>query len=758
MMGMKKNRLNRIAILLISTILMSGCGEVREVPELLEPSTNITLYRPVERAKVGQNHIEKGIVVPTEYSHFFKRMTTIKDIYVDVGQYVNEGDVLAVADIKAVKEEVTELQAALNLCVKEHEINIPMHELNTAIINSEKQGYLYIDDQDSAMECYDKLKLENEDNFYDEQLYQYTVDYYNRQIAEAQKLIGEGTLKAKKSGYVTYVKDTSKTSTVGVNEAVVVIADYEDCYIELPSTPISNNRYAKYELKKAVLDGREVPIEEIPYTNQETVYARAMNCYPHVRYKTTEPVDMKVGDCIPLIFVMKNKENVLCLAFDSINADEGGNYVYVRLEDGTLEKRYVLLGVTDTFYAEVLEGVSEGENVLYSQEVVKPTKYEEYTVEPGEFIETVQAKSIKKAETINKAYFAPIDGKVTELNVAIGDEVKKGDVLAVLDMGSGAAGILDIDTKIKHLKMDYEKSVKDADKEISTLHENNLRMLTDIEMLEAAGEDESIMNQMGCQRRMMELQEEIMGIQKQIAAVEYEENLRKLNKQAARIKENNDGTGRVKIVAESDGVVSRVYVSKGNLVKVGGEHYLLMSVTNSQKGRAELLFSKDTSMPGLKVKAEGRVNDSTDIYEGEVISCANNGRTYVRTEEDEKVYVSTVQNPDKANESVIVDLTDKDFFDKVSLKDCQMKLETIHLTGVVVLPGYCVLHEESKLTGEYKPFVWKLENGELVKRYVVTGTDYGFGNDNEVVIFAGVAPGDVLAVEHRAVIDTNPQK
>ena len=757
MKKLKKNPKNRILALLILATFLCGCKEEVEIPELIEPTTNVTLFRPVERGTVGGEHIEKGIVVPTEYSHFFTRRTTIKDICCDVGEYVNEGDILATADIKAVKEELTELQAALDLCIKEHEINAPMHDLNIQIINAENQGYQYIGDKVNEMKCYDKVKLENEDNSYNEQLFQYTVDYYNKEIAEAQKLVAEGTLKAKKSGYVTYVKDMSKTCSVGMNEAVVVVADMDDCCIELPTVTISNSKYARYELKKAVIDGKEIPIEEYQYSNQEVVHARSVNSYPCVRYKTTEPVELKVGDSVPLIFVMKNRENVLYVGFDSTNADEGGNYVYVKGEDGTPEKRYVKLGVTDSFYLEVVEGLSEGEEVLYTQTAVKPEDYEEYTVGLSEYTETINAASFKQAETLNKAYFAPSDGKITELNISAGDKVKKGDVLAVIDTGNGEAEIKDIETQIKHLKMDYDKSVKDADKEISTLHEDNLRMLTDVETLEEAGEDEAIINQMGCQRRIMELQQEILEIQKQIAAVEYEENLRQLNRQAEKLKENNDGTGKIRIVSENDGIVSRVNIVDGALVKLNGDGKPMFSVTQFGGGKAELSFNDGVRIPGLKVQAKATVNGSSEVYEGEVVSCANTGKTYIRTEENGKTSVSVVNIEDQRHEFAIIDLHDDEFFDKVDTKECKIELETMHLNGMIVLPGAVVMHEDSNLKEESYPFVWKIENGELVKRFIVTGTNYGFGNDNKVVVFSGIEPGDVLAMEKRAVIETKPQ-
>ena len=112
---------------------------------------------------------------------------------------------------------------------------------------------------------------------------------------------------------------------------------------------------------------------------------------------------------------------------------------------------------------------------------------------------------------------------------------------------------------------------------------------------------------------------------------------------------------------------------------------------------------------------------------------------------------------DQRHEFAIIDLHDDEFFDKVDTKECKIELETMHLNGMIVLPGAVVMHEDSNLKEESYPFVWKIENGELVKRFIVTGTNYGFGNDNKVVVFSGIEPGDVLAMEKRAVIETKPQ-
>lgn len=752
---MKRKSLIRItACITVLAMLVSGCGEQREVPTLIEAEADKPSFRKVERGPVGSMHIEHGQVAPEEYSHFFKKNTIVKEIYCDVGQYVNEGDTIAIADIEALEEELTSLREALQLCIDKHEVQLPVHDYNTKILNEQKQAGYYLFDQDSVYECIRQQKLEDEDNYYNEQLYEYMQEYYNRQIVETEETIREGILKAHKSGYVTYVKDTSKSSNVAANEAVVVIADYDDTYIELPEMTVRSNTYHRYEVKKAYINGEYVPVEEYNYSPQETVYAKAQNMYPCLRYKPVTPITLNVGDSIPMVFVLLDRQNVLRVGKDSVNADEEGNYVHVRKEDSTLEKRYVKLGDVDDYYDEILSGVEEGEEVLYVQDAAKPINYEEYTVELGTCIMNMQAKSAKQAETVNHAYFSPKSGKVTEVYVSNGDEVKKGDVLIEIDSGTGAANIEEAEMQIKHLTMDYEQSIKEADKRISTMKEQNLRLLTDIEMGRDVGAEESALDAIGCQRDILDYQIELEKIGKQVAELEYADNLNKLTRRAAKLKEHNDGQGKISILAESDGIVSRVYVKKGSLVEVGGDNYLLMSCTQNSGGKVELQFPDAIgTMPGLNTKVKVSVKDSDKAYEGTVVCNSNPGKAFARTDETGKVQMSFCQDPSKRNMSIIADLKEENFFNDVVLKDCQFSIDNVKVENIIVLPASVVMQEDD-LSGKKKhSYVWKIENGELVKQYVVTGTGFNYGNDSNVVIFSGVEVGDVLAKEVRMAVN-----
>ena len=740
-----------LAFLLMSSILLSACGEVREVPELKEPLTEQASFRPVMRADVGNLKVKIGNVTPRPYVHFFERQTVLKEITCDVGQYVEKGQVLAVADIERLGEELTEIKADLDLLVAEHTYNEAIYELNQKILASQRQECLYRYDEDTAANYTTEIKKGEENHTYDTDLYNYMVDYYGREIAEIQKTISEGTVRAKHTGYVTYVKDTSKGSTAGANEAIVIVSDYDDTYIEVPSVTADVNEFKKHEVKYALVNGEKIPIEEVEYTNQELVYANARKKYPAIRYRLTEQADLKLGDTVILCFMRNDNRNLLTVGYDSTNSDENGSYVYVKKPDGGMEKRYVEVGVTDDCTYEIKSGLQEGELVYYTQESVSPARYEKYTVEPMTFTQTVQAGNLKKAETINTAYFTPVKGKVISLPITPGKEVKKGEVLAVIDSGSGEAAIKEVENDIKHLQMDYEKYVQDTDKNIKTMTVQGLMLLTVIEegkYHNTLGEHEE--DAIECQRTVFDHRVSIAENEKQIRRLEYESNLARLNRRIQKLKKNNNGNGEISIVAEEDGIVSRVYVTEGELVEPGTEKYLLFSCTRDQEGMGSIALSKSLDIPPISCEVNITVHQKTDKYKGYGVSCVQSGKAYAFTEDDKTCLSVTNGNDIEGAKYVFFNLEDKEFFDKVQIKDCDVTVTQLNSPNMIVLPGSVVYKEENKITQKMRYYVWKIIDGDLVKQYVIPGVTFDIGTEANVVILRGVEPGDVLAKESQA--------
>lgn len=748
---MRKKYLTKLIISVMAFSMLMGCEEAREVPELIEPVAVNQAFRPVERRTIGKIRVSVGNVVAKEYCHSYKKVTKIKEIYCNVGDHVEEGDVLAVSDVKALKEELEDISDQRALLTALYEARQPMYGLNVDMIDVDKRSAINIEDYKTAAYLENEMNLEKEDQVYDQKIYEYQMRQFDRRVRDINEQITDGTLKAKTSGTVTYIKDTSKDNTAKINEAVVIIGNDSEVYIEAPDQTIEAHVYKKYEVKYALIGGKEVPIKELEYTDDEMAYAKAQKNYPNIRYVTETPTNIKPGDSVIMCYFQKNTTDSLCVGQDSINADDMGNYVYVKGEGEELEKRYIALGQTDEYYAAVLDGLEEGEEVYYVQEVTAPVKYKEYKVESKDYTQTYETPKLKKGEPLSQAYFAPSLGTISEIFVEPGDTVEKGEVMMAIDTGGGASAIQDAINEKKQAEADYEKKVNDIDgqaldnaasKEITIIEASMFHMCEPNYLFEM---------------ERAQIRNKLAYFQKELARAEYEATVRQCNRKIGRVRKDNDGNGNIYITADSDGKVTKVFVKKGDVIKEDGENKLLMSCSKNCEDIIAASVNKilalttvgrmDGVIPvGSKVRVVGGDENDTSTYTGVCVSNAWNGKSFAYTEE-EQAHVSTVLNEDNKDGYVYIRMDDPEFNKKINVNKAHAYLDTMNGKNMIVIPGDLVYEEDSKSSKTIMHFVWKIQNGVPVKQYVIRGNEYGLGNELDTVIIQGLSEGDILADE-----------
>lgn len=758
MMNARKQQGCRLLCIVMTSILLCGCKQKEEIPKLIEPAVNVQSFRPVAKQSVGNTRVMLGHFVGKPYCHFFKRTTYIENITCDIGDYVNQGDVLAYADVEKLQDELEDKRAALTLCIAEHEIKKPIHECTIKSLQSQQSACNYLQDTDGANKIAIQIKEEYENDSYEEQFFHFQVENYNKEIAEIEELITDGTIKAKASGYVTYIKDTATGNRVGGNENVVIVTDNTDVYIESEKTTkeYSGLGYKDFDVKYAMVNGQRKELEEYPYTSQETVFCNAQTKYPFARFKLSDGTTGEIGDSILLYFILKDKQDVLAVGMDSTNTDEQGNYVYVKKEDGNLEKRYFEAGIGDSQNIEVKSGLKEGELVLFTQQKAQPVNYEPYTVSLSDYTLESKISRYELAKTINTSYTTPCRGKIREVLVATNQEVKKGDPLVVIDSGGGEATLLEAENKIKHATQDYQKYCKDTDKQIGEMKEKSLRFITDIEMAETedggSTMSEEEIDAIQCQRGSIANEVKILEQQKELTRLEYEENLRQLNKAYEKLKKNNNGAGEVTVVATSDGVVTKMYAKKGIEVDPDGESAILLSCGKQSTDKLMVQLSRQMNASGSEIltarvgdKITFTTKDKKKTYEGTCIgSLHDNAKNYAFTEED-KVYVTSSLGDEHKNSYIVA--IDESEFPAEETAQCEGKIQAMKLKNVMAVPDGVVFSEKEKLTENELYFVWKIVDEKLVKQYVTTGTAYSIGNNTNFVIINGLSEGDVVARE-----------
>ncbi|MCM1158161.1 MAG: biotin/lipoyl-binding protein [Bacteroidales bacterium] len=457
-------------------LLCSGCGASTEVPELLEPVVNNQSFRPVERGRVGNSAVQIADVVPEEYCHFSKLATNISEVKVDLGDYVEEGTVLASIDTSEFTEEKKKLEAELAFRNREYTLKKQisgqqMTEQQLRLEECKKVG-----NAEEEARCMTQLSMIEENSRYDELYYAYQNRVISEKVKEIDDTIKEGTITARHAGYVTYIKDLTEGSNVNSMENIVIVSDYDKLHLELEED-ISSRFYEQiiyiYEEEYLLVGGKQYKVEPYEYSNEQLIAIQSNTASPKIRLEITDKIpSLNPGDKMPVYFSSNLRTDVLKVGTDSLNQEGEQYFVYVK-NGMDMERRDIEVGLADATSVEVLKGLEEGEWVYYTSTASLPQTYDTYQVKKGEFTSENMNRDLRYFHAYSKvySYMQSIDSTVESLNVKKGDAVKKGDLLCVLDTGQGSAQIKEAAAALNNLQIDYEKNAGGYDKEIAALNQ-----------------------------------------------------------------------------------------------------------------------------------------------------------------------------------------------------------------------------------------------------------------------------------------------
>ena len=104
-------------------------------------------------------------------------------------------------------------------------------------------------------------------------------------------------------------------------------------------------------------------------TNSSTTSSSSSSSASVIYYYVTLDVDDPEGLLMPAMTARveintANKENALVVPISTLKTDSHGSYVIVKNPDGSQENRYVETGIYSDEYVEILDGLSEGEDIV----------------------------------------------------------------------------------------------------------------------------------------------------------------------------------------------------------------------------------------------------------------------------------------------------------------------------------------------------------------------------------------------------------
>lgn len=750
---MRRFKAGIISVLMMFSLLMTGCDQKKiEAPELIESVAVNEAYRPVSYGNVGNTIVKDGVVVPVDYCHFWAVSVGVDEIKVNVGDYVNQGDVIAIADIDQANEALEDLQEQLTLLNTNFSLKEDIYEYDKKELEYCRQACFDQGDSEGVA-AYDVQLSVLEENFrYDKILYNRYVSDYEESIGKQREIISDGTMVARKSGYVTYVKDLSLANLAMASENVVVISDYNDCYIEITGVTVRERLLKTYPIYYTVTEGEKIKLKEYEYSAEELVVCQGKGMSPALRLKyVNDDVEYNIGDNIPVFMNKELFENVLVVGKDSLYKDSTGEFVYVKTETGK-EVRYIEVGAVDDYSAQVLSGLEEGEMVYYSSEAMLPESYVEYEVDFSDFSVYQQMDNYDIKNTKKTVYYSEYEGQVTEVLISEEDYVNQGQVICKIKTNEGSAALTEMRNNIQSMKDSQEALIKGFDEQIALYEEQienyglseeestSIDSEPDVALNEediASDSDAKVEKENPYGKEILICQLEKVKINKKISEVNFESQLKQANEAYNKESCNNDGTGTISIRAEKSGYLKNVNVRTGKNMEIGDKLFAIESTSKTM-----ISFSTNDNLTiGRKLTFYDK--NTEEKYIG--IVCGTSGDSAYS---DPKEYISTIDGKvyitssiGESNKRYYVLMEDESFYEKNA--ECLVVYPTKEIYHTVVIPKKALFSEEQINTQEKSYFVWKIVDGSLVKQYVIYA---GQNSAGDCCIINGLKKGDVLTL------------
>lgn len=781
-----KNRnilsIKKLAVLGICvSFVAGGCGKMTEssIPELEEPVALNEAYRPVEYGTIGSIQVLMATAVLRDYCNYYNANVNISQIYVEPGDTVNEGDVLAVCDVDEAKKQLQECQAALAHENETYEISAQIsdtqikmwenqaaqqdnnehnkmdtadgamddaYEINTDTNIDERAADMgefsteQIEKKESTEEDYNtQIATEQENERYDKQLHEYRVQKINEQMALYQQIVDDGTLKAAHSGLVTYTKKLTGGRSAAAYENIVIVSDTDDLVLDIKDTAINEYKYSDYDKKYVIVDGEKYDVTESQYTSEVLVLSKINNRYPDVCVESREKLFLTAGQMYPVYFEKTKANQALVVGKDSIYKDGDTRYVYVKNDEGGREKRIITTGEYDENYTQVTEGLKEGELVYYNSTDQVPTRYSKYTVTRSDFDIANYGVSYSRSDAGTITETCDYEGQIVSVNVKQDDTVENGMLLYVVDTGEGKAAITEAKNEIDsenesyaHKIADYDKQVKDLSEGGSSAEENNQ-------------EDEK--PDTAYEEQQLKLNLQLLDLQKKLAGADHTYQLSRLQSAYDSISAGNDGKGNISVYAKNDGKVSKVSVKAGDNVEEGSD---ILQITGNSTDVLQVLvkdsnnykvYTDNIADVGERVSLE---LDGTTIY-GNCIGFAGYGRQAQKgyiNQDDKGVHITGNTDSGYGNAAFYIKL-DNGIPDDLT-RASAVKFSYVSFKKVVVVPTSIIHKQVNPMDkDDISYYVWKIDGDSVVKQPVIL-SDYTSGS-NTLVLY-GIDEGDEICL------------
>lgn len=358
---MRKGKWLALAVLAVG--LLAGCRQTDEVDRSVSIQEETVHENSFELTPVTRGTVQQPLVLNCDYSqtvevdlYFAVDQEIITDVYVEKGDIVEKGELLASVDVENMEKQVRELEhrlARAMLSLRQIQENKDFDLEQAEILFS----YTAMSDQDK-----DALKeqKENIEKSYQNSLEDTadSVEMLTIRLDQAGTYLQNGYLYAPMDGVVNFLKTDLEGSVTDSTERVASLYDADSCMFiseNVEAIPHIDPQEEYIIVCGLGKNQREYAVAPAyPENWGEKVYFRLLD-------EEYDPNIIKSGK---ISIITQEAEHVLCVDKEAIHTSGERYYVYLLDEEGIRRMQFVETGLWGADLVEIRDGLQEGDYVI----------------------------------------------------------------------------------------------------------------------------------------------------------------------------------------------------------------------------------------------------------------------------------------------------------------------------------------------------------------------------------------------------------
>ena len=349
---------------LLCLLLCAPCALAQEVPELMEPVGVQLNAAEACRGEISKIAVHPASVVPYVEEFFFEQEGVIETVHVIIGQEVKAGDPLITLDTEAEAERIETLKRSIEQMTINSSFEDELAEIDLAILNTELRALCRQNPVDESAVMLKKLDIEEKklDIELAVRLRNLELDQMTSELERLEEEVARNVIYAPFDGHVVYMSaQWQHGDYVSAITPLVYLAD--DTQLQVESDYISNSTLGLAHRVYAHIGDRTYALTATP-VDEKKYLAQFRSGETLRRTFTFDQPDEELapGQYAAICIESNYREDALLIPANALYTADKVRYVYV-MQDGVRVRRDVKVGITTDWYAEITEGLEEGELV-----------------------------------------------------------------------------------------------------------------------------------------------------------------------------------------------------------------------------------------------------------------------------------------------------------------------------------------------------------------------------------------------------------